>query len=191
MNLHATRSGVLFLCLFGLAGCGDGRPDAAGAAHLFNSTDVVVQVQVKPGGADGASYTLAPGQGQFVPLSKADTYVVSVTSPAEHASYRQEVIVPADDKTDIVFDIGSASRFAMVPTYHVPRDMPEMQARSEVDRMRSLGDHQEYVIATPAAKHILPRGVFYTFGDEVETFSRLTEAGRTVEIRYKLSALTD
>ena len=191
MRLKAMRCLLLLLGLSFTVGCGDSRPDAAGAAHLYNSTEVAVQVQVKPAGAGGATYTLTPGEGQFVPLRKADNYVVSVVSPPRHASYRQQITVPADDKTDTVFDIGSAARFAIVPTYHVPKDMPDMAARAEVQRIIQLGEHRDYHLNRPAPKHVLPRGVYYTFGDEVETISRLTVPGRDVEVRYKLAATSD
>ena len=188
MGYKAATGYALFAALVLFAGC-DNRPDAAGAAHLYNSTDTTVTVLVKPnGGGLGASHALAPGEGWFVPLRKQDTYVISVTSPATYASYREEVVVTAGDETDTVFDIGSAASFAVYPTYHVPRDMPDLAARAEVDRMIEIGDHREFLLETPAPRHTLPRGVYYTFGDEVETYSTLTEPGRTVEIRYKLAA---
>jgi len=191
MSLNAMRNGVLLLGFVLLVGCGDSRPPAAGAAHVYNSTDEPVEVRVKPTGGPGVTFMVAPRQGTFVPLRKADTYVVSVLSPPSQASYHEEIAVIADDKTDTVFDIGSAARFVIVPTYHVPRDMSDAAARTEVERIKKIGDHRAYYLETPSPRHIVPRGVYYTFGDHVEDVSRMTEAGRTVEIRYKLSVLND
>lgn len=176
---------TLFLFIFG---CSDNRPDAEGAAHIYNSTDSVATVLVKPDGGVGVEFTVAPGKGEFVPLKKADTYTVTVTSPASLSSYSQSLLVSAGDTTDTVFDLGSRSAFALVPTYHVPRDMPEYQAHEKVAQVKEIGKHKEYLLANPAAKHTLPRGVYYSFKDEVEEISRLTDPGNSIEIRYKFQA---
>jgi len=190
-SFRVIRIGVLLFGLVSLVGCGDSRPPAAGAAHVYNSTDEPVEVRVKPTDGPGAIFTVAPEQGMFVPLRKADTYVVSVLRPPAQASYREAFAVVADDTTDTVFDIGSAARFAIVPTYHVPQNMSDTAARAEVERIKKIGDHQAYYLETPAPRHVLPRGVYYSFGDDVEDVSRMTKSGGQVEIRYKLSALND
>lgn len=181
----------LLICVLFLSasGCGDSRPDAAGAAHIYNGTDMSATVLVKPAGAGGAEYTIPARSGTFVPLRKADTYAVSVTSPSELSSYRQSVVVTSDNETDTVFDIGGKSSFALVPTYHVPKDISDIQARGEVEQMKKIGKHQKYLLEDPAPIHTLPRGVYYSFGDRVEAISRLTTPGQTVEIRYQLYAI--
>ena len=171
-----------------LVSCSDSRPDAAGAAHIYNSTEDVVTVLVKPKDADGASFLIPPEQGKFVPLRKADTYTVSVTKPAAHSSYTERIVVKANDKTDTVFGIGSTASFELVPTFHVPKDIPEQSARAEVERLKKLDKHQEFYFEEPAPKHILPRGVYYSFGDDVEAVSRSSISGKKIEVRYKLAA---
>jgi hypothetical protein len=181
----------VFLFSIILAGCGDNRPPAAGAAHVYNSTDEPVEVRVQSTGGHGATFTIATKQGEFVPLRKADTYVISVLSPPAQTSYHEEFEVVADDTRDMVFDIGSVAQFALVPTYHAPQNMPDNEAHAEVESIKQIGDHQVYYLGTPASRHILPRGVYYSFKDDIEEISRTNKPGSTIEVRYKLSALYD
>ena len=175
----------LLVCLLLLAGCGDNRPAAAGAAHIFNSTGASVKAALLTAGGNETNYQLPPGKGIFVPLRRADTYTITVREPASLASYSESITISADDTSDTLFDISGEGYFALVPTFHVPTDMPEMAARGAVERMKKLGQHQDYYFKG-ATRHRLPKGVYYTFGDDVEEVSRMTTPGREVEIRYKL-----
>lgn len=189
-HFHMIPVGIFLFSIIALVGCGDNRPAASGGAYIYNSTDETAEVSVAP--TDGSSertVRITPNEGAFVRLVKADTYSVTVLNPP--SSYYEQFTVTAGDKTDMLFDIGSSARFSIVPTYHVPQSMPDDEARSEVDRIKRLGGHQAYYLETPASRHVLPRGIYYSFGDNIENVSRMTDPGKSVEIRYKLSVLND
>lgn len=178
-------------CLFLFCGCfGDGRPVAAGAAHIYNGAEETVTVEVKSSAMPGATYTLAPGEGAFVALRKADAYVVRVTSPATF-SYREKVQVPADDKTDYIFDIGGETLFKATPDFYVDQHLSDTEARRKVAGIKHSGKFPEYTIEEPATLHKLTWGIYYSFGDSAETRTRSNVDPGKVEVRYSLYALKD
>lgn len=169
------------LLLASLSACGDSRPEAAAAAHVYNSSEQTVSVSITAPGSNGATFSLAPGAGQWVPLRRADVY----TAGAPELGYSQTFSVSAGSTQEVLFDIGAAGRFTLEPIVYVPQDMSDSEAEAAVENILNSGDYDSHTLSRPAAMHILPTGVFYSFGDDPSDYSeRITTS--TYEVRYQL-----